>query len=91
MRVVNIGTFYKLSKYIDLSGCNSAVVPDTNESTFGLVNETVMWHQNMPHIGEKGLRDIQSKGIVEGLLGNSLEVNFYEHCVYRKYIHVRFP
>ena len=30
--------------------------------------KTMLWHQRLGHIGEKGLRALQGKGIVEGRL-----------------------
>jgi hypothetical protein len=34
---------------------------------------------------------LPSKGMVEGIPNCSLDVNFYEHCVYGKYNTFRFP
>jgi hypothetical protein len=34
----------------------------------------------MGHIGEKGLRAMHNKCMVEGFLDCNLEVNFCEHC-----------
>jgi hypothetical protein len=44
----------------------------------------------MEHIGEKGLRAMQSKGMDEGFPECSLEVDFCEHCIYGKQSQVRF-
>jgi hypothetical protein len=38
----------------------------------------------MEHIGEKILRDMLSKGMVEHFLECGLEVNFCEQCIYGK-------
>jgi hypothetical protein len=51
----------------------------------------MLWHENMGHIGEKGLRAIHNKGMVEEFLGCNLEVNFCENCIYGKQSWVRFP
>jgi hypothetical protein len=45
----------------------------------------------MRHIGEKGLRDMQRKGMVEGFPECGLEFDFCEHCIYGKQIRVKFP
>jgi transposase InsO family protein len=45
----------------------------------------------MGHIGEKGLRAMQRKGMVEGFPECGLEVDFCEHCIYGKQSRVRFP
>jgi hypothetical protein len=45
----------------------------------------------MGHIGKTGIQDMHNKGMVEGFPNCSLEVNFYEHCIYGKHNCVRFP
>jgi hypothetical protein len=45
----------------------------------------------MRHIGEKGLRAMQSKGMVKGFPEHGLEVDFCEYCIYGKQSRVRFP
>jgi hypothetical protein len=42
-------------------------------------------------IGEKGIQAMHKKGMVEGFPECNLEVDFCEHCVYRKQNQVRFP
>ena len=49
-----------------------------------------MWHQRMGHIGEKGLRALQGKGMVEGITDCTLDFYFCEHCIYEKQNQVRF-
>jgi hypothetical protein len=49
------------------------------------------WHERMGHIGEKGLRDMHNKGMVEDFPACNLEVEFYAHCIYGKQSRVRFP
>jgi hypothetical protein len=51
----------------------------------------MLWHQRLGHIGEKGLRLLHSKGMIEGMSNFSLYFYFYEHCVYGKNNWVRFP
>ena len=52
-------------------GCNSSIVHDIGveeETTPTISGEKVMlWHQRLGHIGEKGLRLLHSKGMVEGM------------------------
>jgi hypothetical protein len=51
----------------------------------------MMWNQILGHIGEKGLRLLHHKGMVEGMSNFSLDFDFCEHCVYGKKNWVRFP
>ena len=52
---------------------------------------TMLWHQRLGHIGEKGLLILHGKGMVEGMSNNSLDFDFYEDCVYGKQNRVSFP
>jgi hypothetical protein len=45
----------------------------------------------MGHIGEKRLRAMHNKGMVEGFPPCNLEADFCEHCIYGKQNKVRFP
>jgi hypothetical protein len=95
MRRVWIGTLYKLLGRTISDGCNSSIVPDIEveeERTSTVSGEKVMlWHQRLGHIGEKGLRLLHSKGMVEGMSNCSLDFDFCEHCLYGKQNRVRFP
>jgi hypothetical protein len=51
----------------------------------------MLWHQTLGHIGEKGLRLLHDKGMLEGMSNLSLEFDFCEHYVYGKQNRVRFP
>jgi hypothetical protein len=51
----------------------------------------MLWHQRLGHIGEKGLRTLHGKGMVEGMSNCTLDFDFCEHCIYGKYNRVRFP
>jgi hypothetical protein len=51
----------------------------------------MLWHQRLGHIGEKGLRLLHGKGMVEGMSNCSLDFYFCEHCLYGKQNRVRFP
>jgi hypothetical protein len=92
---VRFGTLYKIQGSIISDGCNSSIVPYIGveeERTPTISREKVMlWHQRQGHIGEKGLRLLHSKGMVQGMSNYSLDFDFCEHCVYGKQNRVRFP
>jgi hypothetical protein len=50
-----------------------------------------LWHQRWGHIGEKGLRILYGKGMVESMSNFSLDFDFCEHCLNGKHNRVRFP
>jgi transposase InsO family protein len=95
MRGVRCGTLYKLLGGTYTNGCNSSVVlKQTNKedkTNTVLGNKTMLWHQRLGHIGEKGLRTLHGKGMVEGMSNCTLDFDFYEHCIYGKHNQVRFP
>jgi hypothetical protein len=95
MKGVWFGTLYKLLGITISDGCNSSIVPDIGveeERTPTVSGEKVMlWHQRLGNIGEKGLRLLQSKGMVEGMSKFSLDFDFCERCLYGKQNQVRFP
>jgi hypothetical protein len=62
----------------------------TDSKIHDKVDPTVLWHERMGHIGEKGLRSMHNKGMVKGFLECGLEVDFCEHCIHRKQSWVRF-
>src|SRR6202046_5982487 len=53
--------------------------------------KTMLWHQRLGHIGEKGLRILHGKGRVEGMSNSSLDFDFCENLVYGKQNRVSFP
>jgi excinuclease UvrABC helicase subunit UvrB len=71
---------YKLEGSTISDGCNSSIVLDIGveeERTPTVSREKVMlWHQRMGHIKEKGLRLLNSKGMVEGISNYSLDFDF---------------
>ena len=95
MRGVRFGTLYKLLGSTISDECNSSIVPDIEveeERTPTVSGEKAMlWHQRLGHIGEKGLRLLHGKGMVEGMSNFSLDFDFCEHCLYGKQNRVRFP
>ena len=85
MRGVWIGTLYKLHGSTVVDGCNSSMVPENGVENLVVSGEkTMLWHQRLGHIGEKGLRIIHGKGMVEGMNNSSLDFDFCENCVYGK-------
>jgi hypothetical protein len=77
MRGVRCGTLYKLLGITYTNGCNSFVVLEqTNkEDKTNIIPEkkTMMWHQRLGHIGEKGFRTLHGKGMVEGMSNCTLD------------------
>jgi hypothetical protein len=69
MRGVRCGTLYKLLGRTYTNGCNSSVVLEqTNkEDKTNIVPEkkTMLWHQRLGHIGEKGLRTLHGKACLK--------------------------
>jgi hypothetical protein len=95
LKGVQFGTLYKPQGRTITDGCNSSIVHDIGakeEITPTIFGEKVMlWHQTLGHIGEKGLRLLHGKGMVEGISKFFLDFEFYEHCVYGKQNQVIFP
>ena len=51
-----IGTLYKLQGSTVVDGCNSSMVPENGAENLVVSGEkTMLWHQRLGHIGEKGL------------------------------------
>eukprot|EP00253_Pinus_taeda_P004569 PITA_04569 len=66
MRGVRIGTLYKLQGSTVVDGCNSSIVPENGAENLVVSGEkTMLWHQRLGHIGEKSLRILHGKGMVE--------------------------
>eukprot|EP00253_Pinus_taeda_P028199 PITA_28199 len=85
MRGVRIGTLYKLQGSTVVDGCNSSMVPENGAENLVVSGEkTMLGHQRLGHIGEKGLRVLHGKGMVEGMSNSSLDFDLCENCVYGK-------
>jgi hypothetical protein len=95
MRGVRCGTLYKLLGSTYTNGCNSSVVLEqkNKEEKTNIVPEkkTILWHQRLRHIGEKGLQTLHDKGMVEGMPNCTLDFDSCEHFIYGKQNRVRFP
>jgi hypothetical protein len=74
--------------------CNSYVVPEKrnegDKTNTIPEKKTMLWHQRLGHIGEKGLQTLHSKGMVEGMSNFTLDFDFCENCIYGKHNRVRF-
>ena len=74
MHGVWIETLYKLQGNTIIDGCNSSVVPESGAESLAVSGEnTMLWHQRLGHIGEKGLQILHGNGMVEGISNSSLD------------------
>ena len=94
MRVVWYRNLYKLLGITIIDECNRYVVLEeggkderTLTTSWG---KTMLWHQRLAHIGEKGLWALQGKGMVAGMTDCTLDLDFYEHYIYGKQNRIRF-
>ena len=71
MRGVRHGNMYKVLGKTIIDGCNSTIVPESKDEEIKVPDvfgeDTMLWHQRLKHIGEKGLQSLQGKGMVEGI------------------------
>ena len=68
------------------------MVPESGVEILAVSGEkTMLWHQRLGHIGEKGLQILHGNGMVEVMSNSSMDFDFYEHCVYGKQNQVSFP
>ena len=88
MRRVQYGTLHKLLGRIVIDGCNNTGVLESKDEESKVPDiaggDTMMWHQRLGHIGEKGLQSLQGKGMVEGMSNCNSDFNLCEHCLYGK-------
>jgi hypothetical protein len=95
MRGFWCGNLYKFLGITYNNGCNSSVVLEqTNkEDKTNTIpgKKTMLWHQRLGHIGEKGLRTLHGKGMVEGMSNFTPNFYFCEHYIYGKQNRLRFP
>lgn len=90
LRGIRIMTLYKLLGRNDTSSYHPKVILETEEISSFIVDSTMLWHRQLGHISEKGLRSMHSKGIVEGFFNCSSKFDFCEQCVYGKQNRVSF-
>jgi len=93
-RGVHIGTLYKLEASTVSARYNNFVIgEDSSEikrTPSSPIEKTMLWHQRMGHIGDKGLRVMKSKGMLEGISNCSLDFKLCKECVYGKQNRVKF-
>lgn len=54
------------------------------------VEKTMLRHQILDHIGNKDLKTLKKKYLVEGIDDSNIEFNSCKHCIYGKQKHVQF-
>jgi hypothetical protein len=83
VRGFQCGTLYKLFGITYTNECNIFFVPEkiNKEYKTNIVpgKKTMLWHQILGHIGEKGLQTLHGKGMVEGMSNCTLDFDFCEH------------
>ena len=88
MRGVQCGTLYRMLGRTFIDGCKSSIVPKSKDEESKVPDvsrgDTMLWHQRLGHIGEKGLQELQGKGMVEGMSIFKLHFDFCKHCLYGK-------
>jgi hypothetical protein len=88
LKGVFFGNLYKMQGNTISDGFNSSIFLDIGveeERTPTVYGEKVMLlHQRLRNIGEKGLRLLHDKVMVEGMSNFSLNFDLCEHCVYGK-------
>ena len=67
-------------------GCNNTIVPESKNEEINVPNvsggDTMLWHQRLGHIGEKGIQSLQGKCMVEGMFNYNIDFDFCEHYLY---------
>ena len=95
MRGIQCGTLYKILGRIVIDGHNNSIVPKSKSEERKVFNvsrgDTILWHQRLGHIGEKGIQSLQGKVMVEGMSNCNSYFYICEHCLYGKQNRVNFP
>ena len=61
------------------------MIPESGAENLLVSREkTMLWHQRLGHIGEKGLQILHGKGMVDGMINSPLDFYFCENCIYGK-------
>ena len=88
MRGFWYGTLYKLLGKTIIDECNNYVVLEEggkyDKTLTASRGKTMLWHQILGHIGEKSLRALRGKCMVEGMAECTLDFDLCEHCKYGK-------
>ena len=78
-----------------IDGCNNSIILESRNEERKLPDisrgDTILCHQRLGHIGEKGIQSLHVKGMVEGMSNCNSYFNLCEHCLYGKEIRVKFP
>ena len=94
MRRVQYGNLYKLLGKTIIDECNNSIVLEEGgkdeKTMIASGGKTMLWHQILWHIGEKGHWELQGKGMVEGMTYCNIDFDFCEHCIYGKQNRVKF-
>jgi hypothetical protein len=94
IRGVRNGTLYKLSGSTITDGCNSSIVlegvNEEDRTPSISIGKTMLWNPRLGHIGEKGLRALHGKSMVEGMSYCTLDFELSEHFIYGKQNRIRF-
>ena len=85
-RGVRYGTLYKLLAEIVTVG-SGFVSEEAKEDGH---DKSMLWHQRLGHIGEKGLSTLATSQMVEGVPDCSMGFGFCEHCLHGKQNQVSF-
>eukprot|EP00253_Pinus_taeda_P009991 PITA_09991 len=79
MRGVRIGTLYKLQGRTIINGCKNSVVPESGAENLVVSGEkTMLWHQGLGHIGEKGLQILHGKDMVKDVIKHEVQPKEHE-------------
>jgi hypothetical protein len=84
LKEFRIGTLFKLLGSIISDGCNNSIFLDIgvevkNPRVSG--EKTMLWHQRLGHIREKGIRVLHIKGMVESM-ANCPQILIYVNIAY---------
>jgi hypothetical protein len=61
---------------------------DSSISLASTVVDTTLWNHRLGHVNEKGMQILHKKNLLSNL--KQVDLDFCEHCVYRKQKRVRF-
>jgi hypothetical protein len=80
LKGVWFGNLYKMEGSTISDGCNSSIVlgigSEEEKNPTGFGEKTMLWHQILKHIRQKGLQVLHGKGMVEGMSNSSLDFDF---------------
>ena len=78
MREVQYENMYKMLGRTIIDRYNNTIVHESEDEQSDVLDisrgDTMLWHQILRDIGEKGLKSLQGKGIVEGMSNSNLDL-----------------